>query len=180
MRKYKNANTQMQIHKYTNTAFDKVPERPNMWYFFEKRSVAAPQCYKCIWDGIWHLFVHMSSHWLDIEFWDNFDNLIFFDSFDNSDSFWTFWQFLTIWQHWQLLEKTLAIDYCWKSKSKNRQFLRPASPLRQSQKKTNDDISSTKGARGCSHIMSALRGAGGVSQKMTNGGRVRNLSNNGV
>ena len=27
----------MQIHKYTNTAFDKVPERPNMWYIFEKR-----------------------------------------------------------------------------------------------------------------------------------------------
>ena len=24
-------------HKYTNTAEDKVPERPNMWYFFEKR-----------------------------------------------------------------------------------------------------------------------------------------------
>ena len=30
--KYKNTNT-----KYTNTAYDKVPERPNMWYIFEKR-----------------------------------------------------------------------------------------------------------------------------------------------
>ena len=33
----KRANTKIQIHKYTNTAFDKVPERPNMWYIFEKR-----------------------------------------------------------------------------------------------------------------------------------------------
>ena len=33
--KYKNTNTQ--IHKYTNTAYDEVPERPNMWYIFEKR-----------------------------------------------------------------------------------------------------------------------------------------------
>ena len=24
------------IHKYTNTAYDEVPERPNMWYIFEK------------------------------------------------------------------------------------------------------------------------------------------------
>merc|ERR1711951_275212 len=30
--KYKNTNT-----TYTNTAYDKVPERPNMWYIFEKR-----------------------------------------------------------------------------------------------------------------------------------------------
>ena len=34
-RKYKNKNTQ--IHKYG--AFDKMPERPNMWYIFEKRIV---------------------------------------------------------------------------------------------------------------------------------------------
>ena len=27
----------MQKYKYTNTAYDKVPERPNMWYIFEKR-----------------------------------------------------------------------------------------------------------------------------------------------
>ena len=26
-----------QIHKYTNTAYHKVPERPNMWYIFGKR-----------------------------------------------------------------------------------------------------------------------------------------------
>ena len=26
-------------HKYTNTAYGKVPERPNMWYIFEKRIV---------------------------------------------------------------------------------------------------------------------------------------------
>ena len=36
-RKYKNTNTQ--IHKYTNTAYDKVPDRPNMWYIFEERIV---------------------------------------------------------------------------------------------------------------------------------------------
>merc|ERR1711974_93593 len=33
------SNTQIQIHKYTNTAYYKVPERPNMWYIFEKRIV---------------------------------------------------------------------------------------------------------------------------------------------
>ena len=33
-------NTQIQIHKNTNTVDDKVPERPNMWYFFvEKRNL---------------------------------------------------------------------------------------------------------------------------------------------
>ena len=32
-------NTQIQRHKYTNTAYDKVPERPNMWHIFEKRIV---------------------------------------------------------------------------------------------------------------------------------------------
>ena len=35
----KNTNTKIQIHKYTNTAYDEVPERPNMWYIFEKRIV---------------------------------------------------------------------------------------------------------------------------------------------
>ena len=32
--KYKNTNT-----KYTNTAYDEAPERPNMWYIFEKKIV---------------------------------------------------------------------------------------------------------------------------------------------
>ena len=32
--KYKNTDT-----KYTNTAYDEVPERPNMWYISEKRIV---------------------------------------------------------------------------------------------------------------------------------------------
>ena len=32
--KYKNTNTH--IHKYTNTAYDKLPERPNMWHVFEE------------------------------------------------------------------------------------------------------------------------------------------------
>ena len=40
-RKYKNTNAQ--IHKYTNTAYDKVPEKPNMWYIFEKRIVQGYQ-----------------------------------------------------------------------------------------------------------------------------------------
>merc|ERR1712184_211440 len=39
--KYTNTNTQ--IHKYANTAYDKVPERPNMWYIFEKRIVQGYQ-----------------------------------------------------------------------------------------------------------------------------------------
>ena len=37
--KYTNTNTQIQIHKYTNRAYHKVPERPNMWYIFEKMIV---------------------------------------------------------------------------------------------------------------------------------------------
>ena len=28
----KHAYTKIQIYKYTNTAYDKVPERPSMWY----------------------------------------------------------------------------------------------------------------------------------------------------
>merc|ERR1711981_808541 len=36
-------NTQIQIHKYTNTAYEEVPERPNMWYIFEKRIVQGYQ-----------------------------------------------------------------------------------------------------------------------------------------
>ena len=37
-RKYK-----IHIHKYTNTAYDEVPERPNMWHIFEKRIVQGHQ-----------------------------------------------------------------------------------------------------------------------------------------
>ena len=40
-RKYTNTNTE--IHKYTNIAYDEVPERPNMWYIFEKRIVQGYQ-----------------------------------------------------------------------------------------------------------------------------------------
>merc|ERR1712208_114860 len=36
-------NTKIQIHKYTNTAYDEVPERPNMWYIFEERIVQGYQ-----------------------------------------------------------------------------------------------------------------------------------------
>jgi len=32
-----------QTRKYTNTAYDEVPERPNMWYIFEKRIVQGYQ-----------------------------------------------------------------------------------------------------------------------------------------
>ena len=39
--KYKNTNSQ--IHKYTNTAYEEVPERPSMWYIFEKRIVQGYQ-----------------------------------------------------------------------------------------------------------------------------------------
>ena len=31
------------MHKYTNAAYHKVPERPNMWYIFEKRIVQGYQ-----------------------------------------------------------------------------------------------------------------------------------------
>ena len=36
----KHANTK---YTYTNTAYDEVPERPNMWYIFEKRIVQGYQ-----------------------------------------------------------------------------------------------------------------------------------------
>ena len=39
--KYKYSNTQ--INKYTNTAYDEVPEGPNLWYIFEKRIVQGYQ-----------------------------------------------------------------------------------------------------------------------------------------
>ena len=39
----KGANAKLQIHKYTNTACVEVPERPNMWYIFEKRIVQGYQ-----------------------------------------------------------------------------------------------------------------------------------------
>ena len=37
------SNAQIQKYKYTNTASDEVPERPNMWYIFEKRIVQGYQ-----------------------------------------------------------------------------------------------------------------------------------------
>ena len=39
----KRANTKIQLHKYTNTAYGKVPERSNMWYIFEMRIVQGYQ-----------------------------------------------------------------------------------------------------------------------------------------
>ena len=41
--KYTNTITQIQIHKYTNTASIKVADRPNMCYIFEKVMVRGPQ-----------------------------------------------------------------------------------------------------------------------------------------
>ena len=38
-RTHKYNNTNAQIHRYTNTAYDKGPERRNMWHIFEKRIV---------------------------------------------------------------------------------------------------------------------------------------------
>ena len=32
----KSTNTKIQIHKYTNTAYDKVTERHNMWYISKR------------------------------------------------------------------------------------------------------------------------------------------------
>ena len=39
----KHANTKIQIHTYKNTAYDQVPETPNMWHIFEKRIVQGYQ-----------------------------------------------------------------------------------------------------------------------------------------
>ena len=38
-RKYTNTNAQIQMHRYTNTAYHKVPERPIIWYIFGKAIV---------------------------------------------------------------------------------------------------------------------------------------------
>ena len=35
--------TKIQIHKYTNTAYDEVPERLNVWHIFEKGIVQGCQ-----------------------------------------------------------------------------------------------------------------------------------------
>ena len=55
--KYKNTNTQ--IHKYTNTAYDKVPESPNMLYILEHGSLVCK---------FWHKFnlICLSSKFLVI------------------------------------------------------------------------------------------------------------------
>ena len=53
----KRTNTNTQIHKYANTAYDKVPERPNMWYISKKRFV---QRYK-------KLYSHMSNVQMQIK-----------------------------------------------------------------------------------------------------------------
>ena len=45
-------NTKIQKHKYTNTAYDEVPERPNMCHIFEKRIVQGYQ--KIIFPGVKH------------------------------------------------------------------------------------------------------------------------------
>ena len=37
IKNYMVPNAQIQKYKYTNTAYDEGPERPNMWYIFEKR-----------------------------------------------------------------------------------------------------------------------------------------------
>ena len=37
------ANTQIQLHKYTNTVWVKFADRSNMWYIFEKVMVQGPQ-----------------------------------------------------------------------------------------------------------------------------------------
>ena len=44
--------TQIQIHKYTNTAYDEVPERPNMQYILKKKDCSRVSkiifpCVKC-------------------------------------------------------------------------------------------------------------------------------------
>ena len=37
------ANTRIQIHKYTNTALDKIADRHDMCYIFEKVMIPGPQ-----------------------------------------------------------------------------------------------------------------------------------------
>ena len=41
--KYNYTNTQIQLHKYTNTVWVKFADRPNMCYIFEKVMVRGPQ-----------------------------------------------------------------------------------------------------------------------------------------
>ena len=48
-------NTQIQIHKYTNTACDEVPEIPNMCYIFEKPRVQGHQTW---YSGLSNTHIH--------------------------------------------------------------------------------------------------------------------------
>ena len=48
------------IHKYTNTAYDKVPERPNMWHIFEERIVQGYQ--KMIFPCVKHASTKIQIH----------------------------------------------------------------------------------------------------------------------
>ena len=47
----KRPNTKNTHSKYTNTAYDEVPERPKIWYIFEKRIV----------QGCQKLYYHVSN-----------------------------------------------------------------------------------------------------------------------
>ena len=61
----------IQIHKYTNTAYDEVPKRPNMWYIFEKEIVQgyqycwsiAPQTNFINWQCKQRLRINRLLHW---------------------------------------------------------------------------------------------------------------------
>ena len=48
-----------QIHKYTNTTYDEVPERPNMWYVFEKGIV---QGYQKLYSHVSNDVAFIASH----------------------------------------------------------------------------------------------------------------------
>ena len=56
----KHANTKIQIYKYTNTAYDKVPERPSMWHIFEKRIV---QGYQKLYSHVSYTEILVLMHW---------------------------------------------------------------------------------------------------------------------
>ena len=51
----KHANTKIQKHKYTNTAYNEVPETPNMWHIFEKKII---QGYQKLYSDVSNTQVH--------------------------------------------------------------------------------------------------------------------------
>ena len=91
------SNAQIQKYKYTNTQIrhlTKCLKDPTCGIFLKRGVLQHHSATSASEMAIFkQLFEHMSSHWLDLDFLDNFDNLIFWTvltiltAFEHSDSF---------------------------------------------------------------------------------------------